>query len=93
MSDGNKNIVPLGCAETIDGSSTVIKNILLIRAFTDCALASVVRVNPPNPASGAAVDSFTLPAGHWLEYVASLTLTSGTCDVIYLPTPVTNPFA
>ena len=80
----NNQIIPQGARQVITGSSSVITaKLLCFRALTDCAITNLVFIHPAAP--HAQVDTaFTLPQGMELNYVESLTLTSGTAECVEL---------
>lgn len=81
----NSEIIAQGCRELITCNTTVIVNALRIRAITATAFTALVFKYAPGVANAAAATAGTLPVGESLEYVKSISLTSGLAEVIYNP--------
>lgn len=80
----NNQIIPQGPREFIAASSTVLTNVLRFRANTSTPFTDLVYKFPKSPANADASSSGTLGVGESLEYVKTVTLTSGGGEVVYL---------
>jgi hypothetical protein len=79
----NNQIIVQGARELVVGNPQVITDALAIRALTAVPFTALVYKFPKTPASADAVAAGTIPAGTQLEYVKSISLTSGTAEVVY----------
>lgn len=79
----NNNDIPQGPREFINGSTTILNNVLKLTANTACAFTALVYEFPHSPASAAKATTGTLGVGQSLYYVKSISITTGTCEVVY----------
>lgn len=79
----NSDIVPQGPAEVIAGPATIARPVLQLTALTDLPVTAIVPLFPATPANGAAVSATTVPARSKLTNLKSISITSGTAEVIY----------
>lgn len=79
----NNQIIVQGARELIVASSAIVENALVIRALTAVPFTALVYKHAKGPANSDAANAGTIPAGMNLEYVKSISLTSGTAEIIY----------
>ena len=79
----NNQIIPQGSRELVDASTSIIADALIIRALEDVAFTALVYKFPKTPANADAITAGTIPAGTQLEYVKSVSLTTGLAEVVY----------
>ncbi len=77
----NSDILPQGPQETIV-NGTINRPVLIVYAETNLVISNLVYEFQATPAHANAVAGFTLPAGRYLCYVKSCTIT-GTATIVY----------
>lgn len=80
----NSDIIPQGPRELVTGPAN-IANALEINAVTDIAITALLFQFPKTPANAAKVTAGTIKAQSKLNYVKSVTISTGTAEVVFLP--------
>lgn len=80
----NNQIIPQGPREFIVASATQLTNVLRYTANASTPFTDLVYKFPKTPANTDAAAAGTLAIGQSLEWVASVTLTTGNGEVVYI---------